>query len=75
MNLFYGFYTNLDISKGGKNMYEQQLYTRSNYGGIFENRPGFTTVGATSGLDTKDIEALEQHCEYPVSKIFYEGCK
>lgn len=55
-------------------MYEQQLYTRSNYGGIFENRPGFTTVGATSGLDTKDIEALEQHCEYPVSKKVLEKC-
>lgn len=55
-------------------MYEQHLYTRSNYGGIYENRPGFTTVCATPGLNKKDIEMLEHHCEYSVSKKVLEKC-
>lgn len=55
-------------------MYEQQLYTRSNYGGVFDNRPGFTTVAATHGLNEKDVEALEHHCEYSISKRILEKC-
>ena len=53
-------------------MYEQQLYTRSNSAGIFDDRPGFKTVAATSALDRTELCALEKYCEYPISSSVLE---
>ncbi|MDR3599876.1 MAG: hypothetical protein P4L49_05240 [Desulfosporosinus sp.] len=47
-------------------MYDQQLYTRSNHGGLVLNTPGFDTVAKTEGLTLKELKELENYCKYEV---------
>jgi hypothetical protein len=54
-------------------MYEQQLYTRTNYGGIRAGTPGFDTVAASPGLTKNDLADIEQLCEYRIPQEYYEA--
>ena len=47
-------------------MFDQQLYTRSNHGGLVLNTPGFDTVAKTEGLTLKELKELENYCKYEV---------
>lgn len=48
-------------------MFEQQLYTRSNYGGLVHNTPGFDTVAKTDGLLLQELKELEGYCKYEIA--------
>lgn len=47
-------------------MFDQQLYTRSNHGGLVINTPGFDTVAKTEGLTLKELKELANYCKYEV---------
>jgi hypothetical protein len=52
-------------------MFEQQLYTRTNFGGIRARTPGFDTVAASKGLSKDDLVDIEQLCEYNIPQEYY----